>query len=152
MPAPLKRIAFVLFIGISSLLVTGIASCRKYKNGPWIAFHSKSDRVANLWVIDKYLEDGNNLTDVYFKTHTEFVWRFSKDGSFDIYGKIVNHPWSRSGEWKFIESKTSIEMLNQASDCTYVYRIMKLESNHLWLLQEDTATQVKTMIRLKTKK
>ena len=132
-------------------LTSIFGSCMKYPDGPVLTLRSSADRLSNFWVIDKYFEDGLDVTDEFNIHYASFVWRFSKDFSFDIYGQIDGVPWSRSGEWKFVESDRSIELLNQASDSTYTFRIEKLKQKHLWLAQADTVLHIFKQWRFKQK-
>ena len=135
----------VSFSGIQS-------SCKKYPQGPFFSLRSKIDRLCNSWVIEEYLEDGQNKTDSFKLYYADFIWHYGADNSFDFYGKLNGTAWSRSGEWHFINAKSKIRLLNQASDSSYEMKIEKLMKAHLWLSQQDTASKIKREWKYKPKK
>ncbi len=120
-------------------LVLLAAACTKYPNGANFSTRSAADRLANLWVLEEYLENGQNRSDSFSMQYKDMVWRFGKDNSFDFYGQYKGNPWSRSGDWSFTNSKKSINLVNQASDSTYTYEILQLREKVLWLAQTDTS-------------
>ena len=119
------------------------SACTKYENGANVSLRSAADRLANLWVLEKYLEDGQDRSDSFAVQYKDMVWRFGKDNSFDFYGKYKGNPWSRSGDWNFSNAKKTINLVNQASDSTYSYEILQLREKVLWLTQTDSTGKVK---------
>lgn len=135
----------IFFLSPLCLLLTG---CFKYDDGPRISLRSKTDRLANFWMTDKYFVDGIDSTAPYI----DYTWRFGKDGSFDLYGTRNSIAWSRTGAWGFINAKTSVRLLNQASDSAYEFRITRLKEKQLWLEQKDVATSILREFRFIKKK
>lgn len=134
-----KPISYFIATCFALLLVLASSSCTKYPNGANLSLRSSADRLANLWVLDKYLENGQNRSDSFALQYKDLVWRFGKDNSFDFYGQYKGNAWSRSGDWHFADNKQNINLVNQASDSTYSFAILQLREKILWLAQTDSS-------------
>lgn len=140
----MKKNIFLLFI----FLAFSFAGCKKYKDGPFISLRTKIDRISNIWMLDKYIVNGEDSTLQY----ADFTYRFSKDKSYDFFGTVNGVAWARSGDWEFIDSKKSIRLENLGSTSTYEYHITKLRNKELWFEQQDSITGVSRFWQLKQKK
>lgn len=126
-----KWIAVIGIIGIVSF-----GSCKKYEEGPAISFKSKKERVANTWIIQQALRDGEDVTSDY----DEFTLRTTKDGDAELaalysFGAF-SYEYETSGTWGFESNAELISFDYQDNDADVKYQILRLEEDAMWLREQ----------------
>ncbi len=117
-----KQIAVVIiFIG---LLQLSIQSCKKYPDGPSFSLISRSERVANNWVIDNYKVNGDDYTSLV----NGYVESFTKNGAYSYSWGILNG----SGTWVFQNNDNEIKLTGSDSHASRTLYILKLEEKSFW--------------------
>lgn len=137
-------------LSILTLSIALLFSCKKYEEGPGISFRSKKERIANTWIIEKYVH--SNGTE-HTSTNEHFL-ELKKDGGVnldDLYSGF-------NDEWSFESNKDRLKIsvhfdnevynfirLNNGSDQIGVvyfaeensYKILRLKETELWLEDPD---------------
>lgn len=138
MKKTLKLSAFLLGFA----LVFG-ASCKKYEEGPSLSFASKKGRVANTWVIEKMIVDGDEIDkDFYEGIEIEYT----KDGKYT--SKLDGDVFSE-GTWEFGDKKETLITKDNDDDEKEEVTITKLKSKEFWT--KDTENNITSEIHLKEK-
>jgi len=136
----------------SSLLFTAFAmlflvSCGKYEDGPDFTLRSKTARIAGSWALDKFIEDGVDLTSQVTASGYSISFDFTKDGSYSeaeyVSGQLVG---TNSGAWKLSLNKENL-VVTLTNGTVTAYKILRLTNSELWL-QETYGGDV-TEINLK---
>ena len=115
-------------------LMAGVASCKKYEDGPLISLRSKKARVVNTWVIDKVINKGVDVTQNYPDDYTLDI---KDDGTFSVLYNGVEY----SGKWEFSEDKSSLNMTWDNSGLVSVWVIKRLK-NKEFNYEETVQTEV----------
>ena len=125
-----KRIILTLTIALVSMFT--ITSCKKYEEGPGLSLRSKTARLAEDWVIEKYIYNGEDRTE-------EAKALFGADFSFTIKDGgtyTINGDFSDEGKWELIESKEVLQLTPKDGEIIK-YTILKLKNEELWLRYTD---------------
>ncbi|MBP6311779.1 MAG: hypothetical protein KA408_05885 [Flavobacteriales bacterium] len=130
----------------SLILLLAVTACKKYDDGPAISLTSRTERVANTWVIDQATADGNNVTSDF----DNYVLTLTSDGdatllaTYTVFG--ADFTFDTNGTWNFQNSDEELVMdfENDAADGTY--QIRRLTETQLWLRQvgDDLELHLKT--------
>lgn len=121
-----KRIILTLTIALVSMFT--ITSCKKYEEGPGLSLRSKTARLAEDWVIEKYIYNGEDRTE-------EAKALFGPDFSFTIKDGgtyTINGDFSDEGKWELIENKEVLQLTPKDGEIIK-YTILKLKNEELWL-------------------
>lgn len=121
------------------------AGCSKYDDGPGISLVSRTERVANTWVIDRATADGENVTsdyDQYVLTlTTNNVANLQAD--YTVFGITVST--ETTGTWAFANDQEQLvlDFEDDLADGTYI--INRLTQSELWLRKvgEDLELRLK---------
>lgn len=128
----MKKISLILFSVLALGLVT-FSSCGKYEDGPGFSLSSKKSRVVNTWVIEKYIENGQDLTSQVLPFLGTYTVEFSKDGSYEI----LSDGDRETGTWSFDSKKENIELMENGSTTKYLQKITRLTGDEMWLVEDD---------------
>jgi hypothetical protein len=128
----MKKISIIMFAVVSMALVT-FSSCGKYEEGPGISLRSKKARVVNTWVIEKYLENGVDLTSDILPFLGSYTIEYKKDETFEI----LNDGDREIGKWSLDSKKENLEMMYDGSTSKDLAKILRLTNDELWLVEDD---------------
>jgi hypothetical protein len=128
----MKKISIILFAVVSMALVT-FSSCGKYEEGPGISLRSKKSRVVNTWVIEKYLENGVDLTSQVLPFLGSYSVEYKKDETFEV----LTDGMREIGKWSFDSKKENLEMMYDGSTSKDLAKIIRLTNDELWLVEDD---------------
>ncbi len=121
-----------------ALIVVTISGCKKYDEGPAISLLSKKARVDNTWKIEKYYENGVDLTAAVLAAD-DITVDLNKDGTVtwtEIDTQSGNGS-TKTGTWEFTNEKESI-LVNISGDVSFsgsgsdVWNILKLKNKEMW--------------------
>ena len=98
----MKKIILVPIIAI--FVMVSIQSCKKYPNGPAISLISRSERVANTWMVDNYKINGNDWTSLV----SGYTETYTKKGAYSYSWGIADG----SGTWSFQNRDSEIKLNN----------------------------------------
>ena len=135
-------------ITVLAALTSGLllSSC-KYEEGPAISVLTKKQRVENTWVIDKALDNGEDVTSDF----DEYTLITDKDGDAKLNASYTfgnfTYDAETNGIWSFEDSKESINFDYEDDDADKTYQILKLKSNEMWLREKGDDLE----LRLKSK-
>lgn len=118
-----KTIFLSLFALIS--LIT-FDSCKKYPDGPMLSLRTKTERVSNVWRVDKCTKNGTDIT----ASKTDRTYEFRKDGAF-IY---TSGSKTEQGTWAFINKK---EWLDVKTSDPFKWEILRLKEKEMWVREND---------------
>ena len=135
----------ILCVALVAML---FASCKKYPDGPWVSFRSRKARLEGKRKIEQYLVNGIDSTN---HLPTDYELSLTGGGSsamlsyyVDIFGPVnemyngtyslINHDTELSIHYTLTsESQYQVAIYIADVDITDTYKILKLESNSLWL-------------------
>ena len=124
-----NKIKFLTKIFITVIVFSVLQSCRKYADGPLISFHSRTERLANTWVVNNY-----SVNDVdYTYLLSGYTETFTRDGNFYYTFRGL----SGTGSWTFENNETEVRIIgidHQASESLF---IIKLAEKQLWYYYLD---------------
>lgn len=133
----------ILTISLFGCLVLGvISSCSKYPEGPKFTLITKTQRLANEWILTSYMINGNE----FIATQPQTKLAIDKDGTYSIsatetvLGQIQSN--FSHGTWALSEEKTNIEILVEGEDIPVSYLIRDLRKNKLVLQFYNKITNI----------
>ena len=111
------------------------SSCKKYEDGPWISFETKTERATGNFQFELVRENGIDITEEYANQSV----RMGGDGS--LYWTLGYYPnsWETygiEGEWRFKNNKMQIEMhftINVEEEFKYIWDIKRLADKDIKL-------------------
>jgi hypothetical protein len=126
-----------------------LMSCGKYEDGPGFSLRSKKARIVGNWTVEKYYEDGVDVTSDVLSDGSTIVVEFREDGSYS--STITNTVWGQSvetGTWDLSDDKEYFSTTESDGD-VYTVRILRLTNNEIWF--EDTSSETLDEIHLVAK-
>lgn len=124
-----NQIKLPALIILTGLIIIGIQGCKKYSDGPLLSFHSRTERVANTWVVDNYKINGNDFTSLV----TGYSETYTKDGNYYYsFGSVTG-----TGLWKFQNNDAEIRITGIDNQSSETFFIQKLEEKQLWYYYMD---------------
>ena len=123
---------FIALMLLTSFVMFGTYSCKKYEEGPMISLRSKKSRLDGEWKIDKATQDGIDVT----ANLPEMVMTLEKDGGF----KMLNNATELLGTWEFDDKKENLLIKYDGSTDVAKLKIIRLKNDELWL-DETAGTQ-----------
>jgi hypothetical protein len=137
-----KFLSVSLALASVAVLATG---CSKYEDGPGISLVSRTERVANTWVIEKAMADGEDVTSAY----EQYVLALTTEGAasleadYTVFGVVVST--QTTGTWSFAndEEQLVLDFEEDLADGTYL--INRLTQTELWVRKvgEDLELRLK---------
>jgi len=128
----MKKFSFIM-LAMAFMALATFSSCGKYEDGPGFSLSSKKARVANTWVIEKCMVNGQDITAaflVFLGTHS---LEFKKDGSYEF---IVDGD-RETGTWSFDSKKENLELMKSGSTTKFLQKITRLTGDEMWLVEDD---------------
>ena len=92
----------LLIILLAGLMIPTLESCKKYTDGPFISFRSRTERVAHAWKVGSYTLNGTDLTG----TMTGYTETYTKDGNYSYSWYILGG----TSKWSFQDSDKEIQL------------------------------------------
>ena len=136
----------ITLLGLSGLLTLGLmSSCDKYEDGPGISLVPRKNRMANTWVAEKVISNGEDVTDSY----DEYELFMDADGDakltidYQFGGTTITT--ETDGTWMFTNDEENVEFDFENDDFDNEFEILRLKTDELWLrdLDEETEFQLK---------
>ena len=133
-----------LSILFAAFAVLFLVSCGKYEEGPGISLRSKASRIDGSWKVEKYTEDGADLTSDY----ASLTFEFTKDGSFTISDTYLGQVFSETGSWELTSNDEDLTF-TFSDGTTEAYKILRLTNSDFWISQ--TYSGITDVVHLKAK-
>lgn len=138
----MKKLSGILIFALILALV--LPSCGKYEEGPSISLRSKTSRIVNEWVVEKYYENAVDVTLAYTTFMPGLVMNIKENGEVvTTYNDQTGGPVTWGSTWAFNSDKSGIVITTGgvavASD------IIRLKNDELWLKQTYTVGGVSTI-------
>ncbi len=130
----MKKIKNLLLV----LVVTtfALSGCKKYEDGPSFTLKSAKARMVNDWKLDKvYSIDGTTDYTLFFSSSS---WELDLSSDYSMTQTVDGVTYT--GTWAFSDEKDSLKLTYSGS--TFSAYILKLESNDLWLKDDDDDIQL----------
>jgi hypothetical protein len=123
--------SFVLFGILAGLL---FSSCGKYDEGPNFSLRSKKSRLVNVWVFDKVIQDGEDVTEMIKEINPNYSIDIRKDNTFIItqYDEDLGQMVEDKGKWEFSKDKEEVEFSDDATGQISTEEILRLTNNEFW--------------------
>ncbi len=119
--------------------------CNKYDDGPGVSLVPRTERVANRWVIEKAISDGQDVTSSF----DQYVLTLTTDkaatlvANYTLFGIVIST--ETNGTWSFANDQEQLvlDFEDNAADATY--QINRLTQKELWLrkMGEDLELRLK---------
>lgn len=103
-----------------------VESCKKYPDGPMLSLRTRTERVANVWKVEKLTKNGVDVT----ARALDKTYEFKKDGSF-IY---ISGSDVKTGTWAFINKDEQLDI--KISD-PFKWNILRLKEKEMWCVEND---------------
>ncbi|WP_306643352.1 hypothetical protein [Sanyastnella coralliicola] len=133
----------ILNLLVIATIMLSITSCSKYEEGPVISLRSKTERVANTWVIEKAYDGGEDVTDNY----DEYIIQFLSNGQSSLAAIYelgnIQFEYETDGTWEFDNNKEKIIVDYENDDADGTYLILKLYEEELWLIQQGSGVELR---------
>ena len=128
----MKKISLVLMsLAVFAFVFVG---CKKYEEGPTISLASKKSRVVNTWTIEKWIDNGTDITQAYLLLYPDFTVDMKKDNTYIL---TYTGSLSETGTWDFDSKKEHIVRTPSGGSSATSYEIIRLKSNELWVKEVD---------------
>lgn len=128
-----------LLFAVAAMFV--FAGCGKYEDGPGFSLRSKEARVAGIWTIEKYYENGVDITADIIPSGTTVTAEFTKDGSYTLTSSVIylgqTFTTTETGTWALTNDNANLTMTDSQGDASSV-RILRLTNSEMWY--EDTTS------------
>jgi hypothetical protein len=123
--------SFVLFGILAGLL---FSSCGKYDEGPNFSLRSKKSRLVNVWVIDKVIQDGEDVTEMIKESNPNYSMDIRKDNTVIItqYDEDLGQMVENKGKWEFSKDKEEVEFSDDETGQISTEEILRLTNNEFW--------------------
>lgn len=116
-------------------LAVAFTGCKKYDEGPTLSLASKKGRVANIWKIEKFMENGVDLTAAALLFFNNVSWEFKKDKTYIISSSSSTN--AETGTWDFDSKKENLILTPNGGSNAYKEEIIRLTSNEMWWKEVD---------------
>lgn len=119
----------LLVILLAGLMLPTLESCKKYPDGPFISFRSRTERVSHAWKVGSYTLNGTDLTG----TMNTYVETYTKDGNYSYSWYILGG----TSKWSFQNKDKEIQLNGVSSHSARTLTILKLEDTAFWYYYMD---------------
>lgn len=122
-----------LLIACLAVSVMPFASCKKYEDGPVLSTVSRSERVANTWIIAFAKENDENVSDQYdqYELYLTSEGDAELNASYTAFG--TEYVTSTTGYWSFQDDDEVLVLDFEDDDQDGRYKILRLTTDELWL-------------------
>lgn len=121
----------IAVIFLAAMLLT--VGCKKYPDGPGISLTPKEERVANIWIVAKAIENGQDVSHNY----DPYTLTLTRDGDAtleaDYYFFGVHYNVLTNGTWNFTNGETNIMFDFEDDGQDAEYQILRLTNDQFWL-------------------
>ena len=128
-----------LLFALAAMFV--FAGCGKYEDGPGFSLRSKEARIKGTWAIEKYYENGVDITADFLADGTTVTIEFTKDGSYSTTLSYTflgqTYTETETGSWVLTNDDAYLTMTDSQGDASSV-RILRLTNSEMWF--EDTSS------------
>ena len=128
-----KKILKTAVLALSTLL---IFSCEKYENGPAISLIPRNERIANTWVIEKAIQNDEDVTSQY----DQYEVYYTSDGDSELSAEYtafgLEFQTETQGTWSLANNDEDLVVDYQDDSEDEEYQILKLTSKELWLREK----------------
>jgi hypothetical protein len=114
----------ILVLGL--IIISLMAACKKYPNGPLISLESRTARVANVWKMGQVMLNGSDVTSTY--TNINYTETYDKSGNYSYTSSIA----SGSGKWTFENKDTQIKRSGVSGQSSEDLTILRLKEKSFW--------------------
>jgi hypothetical protein len=127
-----RKITFAFLIAGLTIGLTA-TSCKKYEDGPNVSLTSRTERVANTWIISYAEEDGENVSSEF--NQYELFMNSSGDATLDANYTVFGTTYQNqtSGTWVFTNDEANLRLDFDDDSQDGEYRILRLTNDELWL-------------------
>lgn len=127
-----SKITFAFLIGCLTIGLVA-TSCKKYDDGPTVSLTSRTERVANTWIIGYAEEDGQNVSSEF--NQYELFLNSSGDATLDANYTVFGTTYQdqTTGTWVFTNEEANLKLDFQDDSQDGEYRILRLTNDELWL-------------------
>lgn len=126
------------FSVLAIILALSLCSCKKYEEGPYFSFRSKTKRLEGSWQIMKWTIDGTE------QDLSQTSWRLNihRSGNYDKFITYNIPPLpvtidSEQGSWVFDKKKEHVEFSESTSGVVTIQEIVKLYNKEIKLRYND---------------
>lgn len=120
-------------LSILTVIVVFASACKKYEDGPAISLRSRKERVANTWVYEKIIKNGEDVTSqTVYNIAYQARYTFTKSGGASL--SFVDLPLFEpiNGSWGFSNNDEQIFISFDGIEGTARWEILRLKENELW--------------------
>lgn len=125
-------------IAVVAMGMVTISSCSKEKGDAVIAMPSRKTLILKTWVIEKYLENGVDITSYIHQFLPEYALDFLKDGKLEI-STIGDR---RTGKWSMDDKEENVDLLIDGNTYPYIYKILRLTDKEMWLSADADTNKI----------
>jgi hypothetical protein len=112
-----------------ALVIPTMQSCKKYPDGPFISFRTRTERVSHSWKVDNYKRNGTDYT----STMSNYTETYTKDGDYSFSWGI----FGSAGKWAFQNNDKEIGLKGVSNHSAQTLVILKLEDKEFWYYYMD---------------
>jgi hypothetical protein len=130
-----------LLFAVAAMFV--FAGCGKYEEGPGFSLRSKESRVAGIWEIEKYYEDGVDMTADILADGSSITIEFTKDGDYVITSSYTflgqTYTETETGTWALTNNNADLTLTDTQGVASSV-KILRLTNSELWYVDSSSGT------------
>jgi hypothetical protein len=122
-----KGFAVIAFLVV--LIGFGTQSCSQYPDNDGITLLSRTDRLAQVWIVENY-----KLNDVdYTSLLSGYTETFTKDGDYSYQWTILGG----TATWVFQNNYSEIKITGVMNQASKTLHVLKLEEKSFWYFYMD---------------
>lgn len=109
------------------------SGCNNYDDGPGISLVPRADRVANTWIIERAIANGDDITAAF----EQYVLTLGTDNSatleaaYTLFGVVITN--ETTGTWAFANDQEELVLDFEDDQADGTYQILRLTQEELWL-------------------
>ena len=90
--------------------------------------------MVNVWVFDKVIQDGEDVTEMIKEINPNYSIDIRKDNTFIItqYDEDLGQMVEDKGKWEFSKDKEEVEFSDDATGQISTEEILRLTNNEFW--------------------
>jgi hypothetical protein len=123
----IKNLTFVILL--AALITIPLQSCKKYPEGPFISFRTRTARLAQTWKIESAKRNGSDYT----SSVSTYIETYTKGGSYSYSWYITGG----TGTWAFQNSDKEIFVSEVNARPSRTLTILRLETSSFWYYYMD---------------
>jgi hypothetical protein len=123
----IKNLSFAILL--AALISLPAQSCKKYPDGPFISFRTRTERVAQTWKIESAKRNGSDYT----SSVSTYIEAYTKGGSYSYSWYIMGG----TGTWAFQNSYKEILVSEVNVRSSRTLTILRLEKKSFWYYYMD---------------